>query len=97
MNLPDILSQSNSRAPALRVTLNSLVDYEEIPIGARHTIMLVPPKHADEREGRVSTFAPMGRALLGVRVGSIVDVPMPNGDCSCVQVMAVRTHAGDAR
>ena len=90
MNLQFTLSQ-HIRAPAHRVTLNALVDYEEIPVGARHTVMLVPPKHADESEGRVSTFAPLGRALLGVRVGSIVDVPLPNGNCTCVQVMAVRS------
>lgn len=90
MNLQDTVSPTDCRAPAHRVTLNSFVDYEEIPLGARRTILLVPPNDADEGEGRVSTFAPMGRALMGVRVGSIVDVPMPDGTCSCVQVMAVR-------
>lgn len=72
------------------VRLNSIVEYEEVPIGPRRTVRLVEPAHADARDGCVSTFAPMGRALMGVRVGSIVDVPLPNGNSSCVQVMAVR-------
>lgn len=88
MNLRD--TPTHAWVPAQRVTLNSLVVYEEIPLGMRRTIMLVPPIHADERDGRVSTFAPIGRALLGVRVGSIVDVPMPDGACACIQVVAVR-------
>ncbi len=95
MNITDALSPNEFRAPARRVTLFALVDYEEIPVGTRHTIMVVPPKHADERQGRISTFAPMGRALLGVPVGSVVDVPLPNGDCSCVQVMSARPREAE--
>ncbi|MFZ2651012.1 MAG: GreA/GreB family elongation factor [Burkholderiaceae bacterium] len=90
MNPEDTHRPAEIHSPANRVSQHCLVDYREVPVGTRQTIMLVPPKHADEREGRVSTFAPMGRALLGVRVGSVVDVPLPNGSCACVQVMAVR-------
>jgi regulator of nucleoside diphosphate kinase len=92
MNFQNIASRTDSRAIARRVTLDSVVDYEEIPTGRRRTIVLVAPPHADEREGRVSTFAPMGRALLGLRVGSTTEVVQPNGNCSRVQIVAV--HAG---
>ena len=92
MNTHHIPSRTDSRAMARCVTLHSVVDYEEIPTGRRRTIMLVAPPHADEREGRVSTFAPMGRALLGLRAGSTADVVLPNGNCSRVQIVAV--HAG---
>jgi regulator of nucleoside diphosphate kinase len=78
------------------VTLNSLVSYEDTPPGSIRTVMLESPKHADEREGRVSTLAPLGRALLGERVGSIVDVPLANGNSTCVQVLAVRPGSVDA-
>lgn len=81
--------------PCHRVSLHALVDYEEIPKGQVHTVMLVPPTHADEREGLVSTFAPLGRALLGVRVGSIVDVPLADGSSTCLQVLAVRPGGAD--
>ena len=92
MNIHHTPSRSDSRTMARRVTLNSVVDYEEIPTGRRRTIMLVAPPHADEREDRVSTFAPMGRALLGLCAGSTADVVLPNGNCSRVQIVAV--HAG---
>ena len=92
MNIQNIASRTDSRAMARVVTLNSVVDYEEMPTGRRRTIVLVAPPHADEREGRVSTFAPMGRALLGLRVGSTTEVVQPNGNCTRVQIVAL--HSG---
>jgi transcription elongation GreA/GreB family factor len=90
MNIRDIPSRIDSRAMARHVTLDSVVDYEEMPAGTRRTIMLVAPQHADEREGRISTFAPMGRALLGLPVASTTEIVQPNGNCSRVQIVAVR-------
>jgi regulator of nucleoside diphosphate kinase len=95
MNPQTAFTPDHFRAPVHRVTLNSLVSYEEVPVGSIHTVMLVPPQHADERQGRISTFAPLGRALLGVRVGSIVDVPLANGTSTCVQVLAVRARGDE--
>lgn len=96
MNLQTALAPNKFREPAdHRVTLNSLVEYEEIQVGMLHTVLLVAPKHADGSEGRISTFAPLGRALLGVRIGSIVDVPLADGSSTCVQVLAVRAQ-GDS-
>ena len=90
MNIRDIPSRIDSRAMARQVTLDCVVDYQEMPAGMRRTIMLVAPQHADEREGRFSTFAPIGRALLGLPVGSITEIVQPNGNCSRVQIVAVR-------
>jgi regulator of nucleoside diphosphate kinase len=93
MNRQYTHSPATTSTPTGVVRLNSVVEYEEIPIGPRRTIKLVVPASADERESRISSFAPMGRALLGVHVGSIVDVPLPDGNSLCVQVMAVRSGA----
>jgi regulator of nucleoside diphosphate kinase len=90
MNIRDIPSRIDSRAMARQVTLDSVVDYQEMPAGTRRTIMLVAPQHADEHEGRISTFAPIGRALLGLRVGSTTEIVEQNGNCSRVQIVAVR-------
>jgi len=78
------------------VRLNSVVDVEEINGGERKTVRVVPPSDADERAGRVSTFAPLGRALLGARIGTFVDVPSTDGGGTCVQVLAVRAGSDDA-
>ncbi len=62
---------------------------EEVDVGAHVTIQeegfepetyyLVGPKEADPRNGRISHESPIGRALLGRRVGDLVEVETPGG------------------
>jgi transcription elongation factor GreB len=49
------------------------------PDGARTTWRLVGPDEADPARGRVSALSPVGRALLGGRVGEHVLVTRPGG------------------
>jgi len=65
------------------------IDREVIDIGSHVTIQeddfdpetyyLVGPKEADPRQSRISHESPIGRALLGHRVGDIVTAETPNG------------------
>jgi len=60
-----------------------------VSIGARITIQegdfepetfhLVGPKEADPRKGRISHESPIGRALIGHKVGDLVNAETPNG------------------
>jgi len=62
---------------------------EVVNVGAHVTIQegdfepevfqLVGPKEADPRKGRISHESPIGRALLGKRVGDLVIAETPNG------------------
>lgn len=65
--------------PADVVRLGSAVTYRELPAGARRTLRVVTPLHADANEGRVSVLSPIGCALLGQGVGAVVDVELPTG------------------
>lgn len=66
--------------------------HEVIEIGARFTIVedgqvpesfiLVGAKEADPRHGRISNESPIGRALLGHKVGDRVTVETPGGTVS---------------
>jgi transcription elongation factor GreA len=47
--------------------------------GERESYTVVPPNDADPRAGRVPSHSPIGRALLGRRVGESVVVPAPGG------------------
>ncbi len=58
------------------VTMNSRVTLEA-PDGRRHTVTLVYPPSADATSGRVSVLAPLGRALLGARVGEVARFEVP--------------------
>lgn len=42
-------------------------------------VVLVYPLDADPVRGRISVLAPVGSALLGLRVGQSIEWPMPNG------------------
>ena len=63
-----------------------------------HEITLVYPRDADGSADKVSILAPVGSALLGLRVGDAIDWPLPGGQSARLQVLAVRYQpeaAGD--
>jgi len=47
--------------------------------GDEETFTIVSPVEAKPREGRISNESPVGRSLLGHRVGENFDIIMPNG------------------
>jgi regulator of nucleoside diphosphate kinase len=59
------------------VTMNSTVVLESRPSGERTTLTLVYPKDVDPDQSRVSVLSPVGRALIGARVGDRVRVVVP--------------------
>lgn len=73
----DVVSQQE--VPADVVTMNSDVVYEDAVTGAQRQIRIVYPKDADVDRGWVSILAPLGSALLGLRVGQSIDWQLPNG------------------
>lgn len=60
------------------VTMNSDVVIEDAA-GMLRTITLVYPQQADAGMGRVSVLSPLGRAVLGARIGEMVVVDTPAG------------------
>lgn len=77
------------RVPADVVTMNSEVVYEDLETGQRRTVRVVYPKDADARSGRVSVLAPIGSALLGLRVGQTIEWEVPTGT-KRIRVVEVR-------
>ena len=68
-----------AEVPADVVVMNSTLDYEELATGQRRRLQLVYPLQADSNAGRISVLAPLGCALLGLRVGQEIDWQMPGG------------------
>ena len=63
-----------------------------------HEVTLVYPREADGSADKVSILAPVGSAMLGLRVGDAIDWPLPGGRDARLQVLAVRYQpeaAGD--
>ncbi|PRQ05233.1 nucleoside diphosphate kinase regulator [Enhygromyxa salina] len=71
------------------VSMNSTVRLLECRSGRERELTLVYPRDAGE-EGRVSVLAPMGSALLGLRVGSEIEWPLPNGRTARIRVLDLR-------
>ncbi len=67
----------SSRIDSQVVTMNSTVVLEARPSGARTTLTLVYPKDSDMEHARVSVLSPVGRKLLGARVGDSLRVIVP--------------------
>lgn len=61
------------------VTMDSRVQFEDLGTGEIEEYTLTFPDRADIGAGRLSILAPVGTALLGYRVGAVVDWPTPGG------------------
>jgi len=61
------------------VTLYAAVRVRDLESGRRQELTLVSPHEADVSAGRISVLAPLGTALLGYRLGDVVERVMPGG------------------
>ncbi len=77
------------------VVMNAELEYEDAASHERRTLRLVYPADADLEGGRVSILAPLGCALLGLRVGQSIDWQMPGGKRK-LRVLAVKRRPAPA-
>ncbi|HEY3445457.1 MAG TPA: nucleoside diphosphate kinase regulator [Myxococcales bacterium] len=68
-----------AQLPGDVVAMNSTVEFEDANTRRRQLIQLVFPSQAAPGKGRISVVAPVGTALLGLRVGQCLDWPVPRG------------------
>ena len=61
------------------IHLGSTVSFTDQSANRNQTITIVAPHDAAAAEGRLSSASPVGKALLGHRVGDRVDVRTPRG------------------
>ena len=71
------------------VTMNSRVVFEDQRTGRRREVTLVYPHAADPTADKVSVFAPVGAALLGLAVGQSIDWPLPDDRTIRLRIVAV--------
>lgn len=72
--------------PATVVTMHSTVRFTLLESGKTNTLTLVYPKEMDGSAHKVSVFAPVGIALLGLSVGDEFQMPSPTGQKVTVRV-----------
>ncbi|PJK13082.1 hypothetical protein CO613_10530 [Lysobacteraceae bacterium NML07-0707] len=76
--------------PADVVSMNSTIVLRNESNGDEREITLVYPHDADGSPGKVSILAPVGSALIGLKVGDSIDWPMPGGHTAKLHVLSIR-------
>ena len=69
---PDVL-------PKDRVSLLSQVEFTNLATNVRMKFEIVSPHEMDLEAGKISLKSPIGAALMGKKVGDIVEVRVPSG------------------
>jgi transcription elongation factor GreA len=72
-----ILDDSN--LDASKALILSIVKIRNVANNAEMTYTLVAPKEADLAAGKISVKSPIGKGLLGNKVGDIAEVEVPTG------------------
>ena len=72
--------------PPQVVTMNSTVRFSILETGKEFCLTLVYPRDMDGSADKLSIFAPVGSALLGLSVGDELAWPGPGGKSMTVQV-----------
>ena len=83
-----------SKIPRDRVGLGSQVVVLDLNKDEEQTYNLVTSEEADVANGKISTSSPIGRGLLGKRVGDTVKIQIPDGTRE-MEILSLITIHGD--
>ncbi len=67
------------KVPKTAVTMNSKIRLVNLDDNSEMIFQVVYPCDSDAEEGKISIFAPIGTAVLGYKVGDIVEWQVPAG------------------
>lgn len=79
----------NEELPSDVVSMNSKVSFQDLETEKETVVTLVYPHDANIEENKISIFAPVGSALIGLRVGQVIQWPVPNGKEKRFKVVSV--------
>ncbi|WP_242006810.1 nucleoside diphosphate kinase regulator [Aerolutibacter ruishenii] len=87
-----------AKMPADVITMNSTARFLDENSGEERAMTLVFPRDADGSADKVSILAPVGSALLGLRIGDSIQWPIPGGRTISLRVLSIQYQpeaAGD--
>jgi len=79
-----------AQMPGDVISMNSTARFRDENSGEERELTLVYPRDATGEPGRVSILAPVGSALLGLRVGQSIDWPMPGKRTITLRVLSIQ-------
>lgn len=68
-----------SKLDTSKVLILSKVKLKNLANGASMTYTLVPENEADLKSGKISVDSPIGKGLLGKKVGEVAQITVPSG------------------
>lgn len=80
---------ADNEVPPGLVTMNSLVKYQIVQDEKNETVTIVYPSSANLDEKKISIFAPLGTALLGLSVGQKINWAFPDGKVKTIKIEEV--------
>lgn len=90
LRLRELSMVDMTKIPRDRIGLGSKVVLLDLQKDVKLTYKLVTSEEADVNHGRISTSSPIGKGLLGKKVGDEVKIPIPGG-LKEVEVLEVAT------
>jgi regulator of nucleoside diphosphate kinase len=78
-----------SQIPPDVVTMRSRIFFEDLTTGRDREATLVYPEEADMEQSKISILAPIGLAVLGLKVGDAIEWPLPNGRVAKLRIKEV--------
>lgn len=79
----------SDEAPNDLVTMNSKVKFMTVQDNKTMTVTLVYPSEANFAEGKISILAPLGSALIGLRVNQEINWMFPDGKTKTLKILEV--------
>jgi regulator of nucleoside diphosphate kinase len=79
MELEPAVTVTSEEMPGDVITMRSRVRLSDLGTGQEVVYTLVFPSEANFDEGKISVLAPVGTAMLGYRVGDLIEWQVPSG------------------
>lgn len=73
------------------VAMHSTVSYLDLTTKKENEVTLVFPHEVNTEKNKISILAPVGAALIGLKVGQSIRWPLPNGKETEIKVTHVRS------
>ena len=80
---------ADNEVPADLVTMNSQLKYINLTDNKESIVMIVYPQDANAAEGKISVLAPLGSALIGLRVNQEINWMFPDGKIKRLKILDV--------
>lgn len=79
-----------SEIPRDKVGVGSIVKVKDFEFDEEMELSIVGSAEADPMENKISNESPVGNALIGKKVGDVVEVPVPDG-VNKYEILGIRT------